>query len=409
MLPDSPALIQRFREVFGRLPQRLALAPGRVNLIGEHTDYNGLPVFPMAIDRVVAVAFRPRRDRRVCLSNLEDRFPPVEFELSDAIPPGEPGGWGNYPRAAGQALWREIGPLTGLEGIVGSTVPVAAGLSSSSALVVATALALLDATGAAMERARLAELLARGERYVGLQGGGMDQTVSLCARAGHALRIGFRPALELTPVPVPGDWRVVIASSMVEAAKAAGTRDAYNDRVRECREALARFAAAHGPEPAPADYAGLLSRWDAEEAIRLADATLDDVLGRRFHHVVSEGARVAEAVAAMRAGDLARFGELLSASHASLRNDYAVSCAELDELVHIAEAAGAAGARLTGAGFGGCIVAATRTERAEGVMHALWRDFYHPRSVSTRHRDQLVFLATAAGSARLEALPEGHA
>jgi galactokinase len=363
----------------------------------------------MAIDRVVAVAFRPRRDRRVLLYNLEDRFPSIEFELSDTIPPGEPGEWGNYSRAAGQALWREIGPLSGLEGIVDSTVPVAAGLSSSSALVVATALALLDATGAWVERGRLAEILARGERYVGLQGGGMDQTVSLCASGGHALRIGFRPALEITPVPFPADWRVVIASSMVEAAKAAGTRDAYNDRVRECREALARFAAAHSPESAPADYAELLGRWEAGEAIRLAEGTLDDVLFRRFRHVVSEGARVAEAVAAMRAGDLAWFGELLSASHTSLRDDYAVSCAELDELVGIAEAAGAAGARLTGAGFGGCIVAATRAEQAEGVMHTLWRDFYRPRSVPSRHRNQLVFLATAAGGARLEALPEGRA
>lgn len=409
MLPDAPALIQRFREVFGRPPRRLALGPGRVNLIGEHTDYNGLPVFPMAIDRVVAVAFRPRRDRRVLLHNLEDRFPPVEFELSDAIPRGEPGGWGNYSRAAGQALWREIGPLTGLEGIVGSTVPVAAGLSSSSALVVATALALLEATGAVMERARLAELLARGERYVGLQGGGMDQAVSLCARAGHALRIGFRPALGITPVPFPADWRVVVASSMVEAAKAAGTRDAYNERVRECREALARFAAAHSPESPPEDYAELLSRWEAGEAIRLAEGMLDETRFRRFHHVVSEAARVEGAVAAMQAGDLARFGELLSASHASLRDDYAVSCPELDELVHIAEEAGAAGARLTGAGFGGCIVAATRAEQAEGVVHALWRDFYRPRSVSTGHRNQVVFLATAAGGARLEVLPEGYA
>ncbi|MGH7754169.1 MAG: hypothetical protein ACREN5_15295, partial [Gemmatimonadales bacterium] len=263
--------------------------------------------------------------------------------------------------------------------------------------------------GAAMERARLAELLARGERYVGLQGGGMDQTVSLCARGGHALRIGFRPTLGITPVPFPADWRVVVASSMVDAAKAAGAREAYNDRVRECREALARFAAAHSPDSAPTDYAELLSRWEAGEAIRLAEGTLDDMLFRRFRHVVSEAARVEGAVAAMLAGDLARFGELVSASHASLRHDYVVSCPELDELVHIAEAAGAAGARLTGAGFGGCIVAATQADHAEGVIHALWQDFYRPRSVSTRHRNQVLFLARAAGGARLEAVPEGHA
>jgi len=349
---------------------RLARAPGRVNLIGEHTDYNGLPVLPMALDREAAIAFRPRPDRRVILHNLEARFDPVEFELAEAIPPDLPGAWGNYARAAGQALWSETGPLTGLEGVMGSTVPVAAGLSSSSALVVATAVALLNANGRSVEPYLLMEMLAAGERYVGVQGGGMDQAISLGGRAGHAVRIDFRP-LRLTPIAIPDGWAFVVASTGIEAAKAAGAREGYNTRVAECREALSRFAATYMGGPAPNDYQELLGRIAPDEAVLLADGALSGDLLRRFRHVVSEGHRVDLAQAAMEQGDLAEFGRLMSASHRSLREDYAVSSDELDRLVYLAMGAGAAGARLTGAGFGGCIVALAEQHRVELVMAAL--------------------------------------
>ncbi len=375
---------------------RVARAPGRVNLIGEHTDYNGLPVLPMALDREIVLQYRPRTDRRVVLRNTAARFPPVEFVLDAEIPADTPGEWGNYPRAAAQALWRETGPLTGLEGEIHSTIPIAAGLSSSSALVVATALALLDVSRRAVPLPRLMELLAQGERYVGVQGGGMDQAISLGGREGHAMRIDFRPALRLTPVPLPGGWRFIVASSLTEVAKSAGARQTYNARVRECREALVQVAARGlGAEP-PMDYAELLARVPPEAALRVAAGTLEERLLRRFRHVVTEGTRVAAAEQALRNGDLAQFGALLTQSHASLRDDYAVSTADLDTLAAIAVEAGAAGARLTGAGLGGCIVAVAPADGAAAVVEALEREFYRPRG---RPADEAVFLARPAAGA----------
>jgi galactokinase len=399
MSPDTPELVSPFHRAFLGPPAGLARAPGRVNLIGEHTDYNGLPVLPMALEHGITIAFRPRRDRLVVLHNTDSRFPLIEFELGESIPPDPPGSWGNYPRAAAQGLWRERRLPRGLDGLVSSTLPIAAGLSSSSALVVATALALLEVNEAAMDPLALADLLARGERYVGLQGGGMDQAVSLGAREGHAVRIAFRPKLTLTPVPVPADWRIIVASSLVEAAKSGGARDAYNTRVRECREALRQFADRYLPGPAPADYAELLERMLADEALRLGSVSLAGTLRHRFAHVVSEAVRVEQAADALEAGDLPRFGRLLHASHASLRDDYEVSCAELDELVALAQEGGAEGARLTGAGFGGCVIAVTDEAGCAPVMEALWRAFFAPRAVPAGRRDQVLFVARPGGPA----------
>jgi galactokinase len=364
-------LTSAFRARFGSLDGMcLARAPGRVNLIGEHTDYNGLAVFPMALDREVGIAFRARRDGHVSLTNLEDRFGVAAFDAGPDIKPDVAGAWGNYPRAATQALWRETGSLSGIEGVVGSTVPVAAGLSSSSALVVACAKALLHANGRTVEPRRLMDLLAAGEQYVGLHGGGMDQAISLGGLAGHALRIDFRP-IRLTPVAIPSGWQFIVASTGVEAAKAAGAREAYNSRVRECREALAGFAGRFLADGPVADYGELLRRIAPDEALARAGAALSGVSLRRFRHVVSEGQRVDQAQAAMGRDDLPAFGALMRDSHASLRDDYEVSSPELDRLVEVAEGAGAAGARLTGAGFGGCIVALATHQQAGEVMGAL--------------------------------------
>ena len=352
----------------------MSRAPGRVNLIGEHTDYNGLPVLPMALDREIVLRYTARADTRVLLRNADPRFRPIEFTLDEDIPRDPDGAWGNYPRAAAQALWRELGPLRGLEAEVSSSLPVASGLSSSSALVVATALALLDVNERTVPRERLMDLLARGERYVGLEGGGMDQAISLGGVAGCALRIDFRPSLRLEPIPIPADWRIVVAPSLVEARKSSGAREAYNQRVRECGEALSRVT-----DHESRDYADLLARMSGADALAAANPALDETLFRRFRHVVTEAGRVDEAVAALRTDDLAGFGALLSASHTSLRDDYEVSAPALDELVAIAEGAGAAGARLTGAGFGGSIVAVAAAGHADAVLEALDREYYAPR------------------------------
>ncbi len=371
-------------------------APGRVNLIGEHTDYNGLPVLPMALNREIVLRYSARPDDQVILHNTHPRFPPVRFRLSESIEPDPPGSWGNYPRAAGQALWRETGPLTGFEGEISSTLPMAAGLSSSSALLVATALALLEVSRREVPRDRLATVLALGERYVGVQSGGMDQAICLNGRAGHALRIDFRPVLRLTLVPVPDTWRVIVASSMVEAAKSARARDAYNTRVGECRAALEQVTG-QALGTAATDYAAFLSRIPAPDALAAATPLLNQNLLRRFRHVVTEAERVSQAETALRQGDLARFGALLQASHSSLRDDYDVSTPELDQLVAIAEKAGAAGARLTGAGLGGGLLAVTAVDGAEAVMEAQRREYYAARGV--KQTEEVLFTAVPSEGA----------
>ena len=355
------------------VPNRgVATAPGRINLIGEHIDYNGLSVLPMALDRNIRVEFEVLRRPVVELDGDADHDP-FAFRLDRPIEPAPQGHWSNYVRAAAAGLLDHGVSLSrGIGGTVAGTVPVAEGLSSSSALVVASALALLHANGARVGRLELATLLARAERYVGVRGGGMDQAASLCGASGHALRIDFRP-LRVTPVPVPEGWRWVVASSMARAEKAGGAREAYNRRRAQCAEALERMGRS--------SWLALVEADEAAFAAVLAEARrlLPPTLWRRFRHVTTEGRRVTEAETALRRADMGAFGMLMNASHASLRDDYGVSTAALDEIVEVALDAGAAGARLTGAGFGGCAIALCGEDQAEAVIDALRERFYTPR------------------------------
>ncbi len=374
----------------------LVRAPGRVNLIGEHIDYCGLPVFPMAIQRSVRMAFQPRADREVRLVNRDPHFAPTVFTLQQSIAPAPAGNWTNYARAAAQTLVPRLIDLRGLDALVESDLPIAAGLSSSSALVVATALAILHANHVSIAPLELMDLLARGERYVGTAGGGMDQAIILGARAGCASRIDFHP-LRLTPTAVPAGWRFIVAWSMVRAEKSGAARLAYNERPRQCDEARRRVAAQLG-RPEDITYRALLEAVAVEELLDVAQTTLSHVLARRFRHVVTEGMRVRQAEAAMDAGDLALFGRLLDASHQSLRDDYAVSHPDLDRLVELARDAGAAGARLTGAGFGGSIVALCKVDGAPQVIAALEERFYGPRGAAGEVA-QHVFIAEPSSGA----------
>ena len=388
--PAGAALERLFERAFdprgaGR-ERRLAFAPGRVNLIGEHVDYCDLPVMPMAVQLGVSVLFRLRDDARVRLVNLQPGFAPRELELSPRMDPFPSGDWGNYAKAAGQALVRRFGALRGFDGAVASDLPPAAGLSSSAALVIACALALCAVNGASLEPLELAQLLAEGERYVGTQGGGMDQAASLAGIEGCALHVRFAP-LRLEPLPVPPPWRFVVAHSGVRADKSGAAREAYNRRRAECEEAFRRVSA----DPAAGgarSWPELLAGRSAQELVAAAERVLEPELLRRFRHVVTESERVERARAALLAGDSGAFGEAMDASHASLRDDFEVSCAKLERVVAIARSAGAAGARLTGAGFGGCAVALCEGERAEGVVKAL--EGYEP-----------VFVARASGGARV--------
>ncbi|HVS10767.1 MAG TPA: galactokinase family protein, partial [Planctomycetota bacterium] len=332
--PAGAALERLFERAFdargaGR-ERRLAFAPGRVNLIGEHVDYCDLPVMPMAVQLGVSLLFRPRDDARVRLVNLDPSFAPRELELSPRIEPFPSGDWGNYAKAAGQALVRRLGPLRGFDGAVSSDLPSAAGLSSSAALVIVCALASCAANGVSLEPLELAQLLAEGERYVGTQGGGMDQAASLAGVEGCALHVRFAP-LRVEALPVPHGWRFVVAHSGVRADKSGAAREAYNRRRAECEEAFRRVSADSAAGGARS-WVEMVQARSAEELVAAAERVLDAGLLRRFRHVVTESERVRRARAALVAGDGRVFGEAMDASHASLRDDFEVSCAELDEL-----------------------------------------------------------------------------
>ncbi len=405
----QPETHQAFRDHFGDPPARhLSRAPGRVNLIGEHTDYNGLPVFPMALRREVRVLFRPRSDGRMRVVNADRAFADEAFTLSRDIPPGPPGSWGNYLRAPCQALVRRSGDLRGVDAYVSSTLPVASGLSSSSALVIALARALMHANGLELPTLELAEIMARAEQYTGTRGGGMDQAISLGAREGHASRIEFDP-LQLHESRVPGDWRFVVAHTLLRAEKSGASQAAYNRRRQECEEALeamrgvlARESEGEGGHTSISSYSNLLTRIPVGDLVDLASRHLPGVLFRRFRHVVREPLRVYEAEEAMRRGDLLTFGLLMDASHESLREDYQVSSPELDRLVDLARRGGAAGARLTGAGFGGCAVALTDRRHLDQVLGTLEDRYFRNRLREGDRLHDVLFVAEPGGGASVQ-------
>lgn len=401
--PHLAVLQRAFAEHYGSAGgTHLVRAPGRMNLMGDHIDYNGLAVLAMALQRHMAVLYRERRDATVRVASTEPRFTARSFELAAQIEPYPDGDWGNYVKAAGQALARRHVELLGLDMVVHSDVPIAAGLSSSSALVVASALAILHTNDVWMERMELAELLAEAEHYVGTRGGGMDQAICLAARRHSASRIDFNP-LRLVAHPVPPDWRFVVAFSLVRVEKSGAVRETYNARVDECAAALAQVAEAMGMADRIDSYAALMAERRRSDILKAADGALDEMFKRRFRHVVTEGQRVRQAERSLTAYDIKGFGRLMSQSHASLRDDFDVSCPELDELVEIATSAGAVGARLTGAGLGGCIVALCQERRTRKVIKALANRFYAMREYEGRLEDQ-VFVAEAAGGASVTAV-----
>ena len=404
---SADPLAGAFAALYGAPPTHLVRAPGRVNLIGEHIDYAGLPVFPMAIQRQITIALRPVAEPECRIATDEPGLEPRRFRLDRVLEPYPAGDWGNYVKAAavflrerrqgrgnraeppGTGKRPEIGVPRGIEALVGSDLPAAAGLGSSSALVVACALALLAAAGESVPPPELAARLAEAERFTGTRGGGMDQTICLCAREGTASLIEFAPS-RVEPVAVPDDWRFVVAHSLAEARKSGAAQTTYNRR-----------------------------RAEVESALREADGReLGPDIGRRYKHVVTEAARVRQAVEAMKAVHMSAFGTLMTASHRSLRDDFEVSTPELDELVGIALDAGAAGARLTGAGLGGSVVALVGAARCAAVMDALADRFYARRmsiepsaaTAGSRAVDDVLFVAHPAAAAsvrRIESARRG--
>lgn len=424
LLRERIDAVQRgFERQYGGPAQFIARAPGRVNLLGEHTDYNGLPVLPMAIEPCVLIAGRARGDTVVQLTNSDRRFAARRFEIGTDIEPFTAGDWGNYPKAAAQGLARhglESGSDAaihhGADLYVAGDLPAGAGLSSSSALVVASALALLAANDAQVPFAQLAELLPRAERYVGTLSGGMDQAASLLAQEGMALRIDFFP-LQVRPVPLPPGYSIVVCHSLVRAEKAGPAKRAYNLRVVECRLACRAMEVALGdrlrsglrhlgdlarqfPEQRLSSFLPQLAQILPERPLSLAavasalqvdvntlrrDCEIPSDIGDRFavvrraRHVLGEGDRVQHAEQALRDGQIEAFARWMEASHASCRDHYEISCPEIEELVRQARVGGALAARLTGAGFGGCTVNLVADESVMAFVQHMDRSFYARR------------------------------
>jgi galactokinase len=334
-----------------------ARAPGRVNLIGEHTDYNDGLVLPIAIDRCCVVTATRRSDRVLRLRSREvDAL--AEVSLDGPSPRRE---WSDYPVGVAVMLEASGLRLPGADLTIASDVPPGAGLSSSAALEVAVAQALLALAGAALDPLPLAQLCQRAENeFVGARCGIMDQFVSVSARADHALLLDCR-TLAARHVPLPEGVGIVVVDSGVRHSIAAGE---YNRRRDECDEAV-RVVAALRP--------GVHSLRDLTPA-DLADvgAVLPPSLLRRARHVVTENARVRTTATALENGRLEELGELLGESHASLARDYEVSSPELDLLVRLArDVPGCLGARMTGGGFGGCTVNLVQAERVAPFSAAI--------------------------------------
>jgi galactokinase len=326
-------------------PLLWAAAPGRVNLIGEHIDYNGGHVMPMALEMGVTILGR-RAEGPVCRLHATAFDETAEF----ALPVGSPSRtapWSNYAAGVVKHLAESGIECPPFEAVVGADLPVGAGLSSSAAFEVAAAAFALRLAGAELDPTETALLCQRAENeYVGMNCGIMDQFTSVHAKRGHALFLDCG-RLKCKDVPlVLGTASIVVTDTRVHHALGSS---AYNTRRRECEEAL---AAAGRRWPGLEDLASL-----GPERLREIEAELGSVVARRARHVVTEEARTVEAASALERGDPARFGELLWASHASLRDDYEVSCAELDLAVETARGVeGVLGSRMTGGGFGGATV-----------------------------------------------------
>jgi len=334
-LPDVEAA---FLERFGEAAAAVVRAPGRVNLVGEHTDYNDGFVLPMAIDREVRIALRPRDDGRVTLAAL-DLADEAGFDLA-GLTRGE--GWIEYVKGVSWALTQSGLALSGWDGVLAGDVPVGAGLSSSAALELAAARAFQVSAGFTWEPERMARLCQRAENaWVGVNSGIMDQLISALGREGHALLLDCR-SLDGEAVPLPPGHAVVVLDT--------GTRrglvgTAYNERRAQCEAAARHFGV-----PALRDI--------TPEALEVGAEGLGALPLKRARHVVSENARTLAAAEAMRRGDAAGLGRLMTASHVSLRDDFEVSSEALDAIQACAlRQAGCLGARMTGAGFGGCAVA----------------------------------------------------
>ena len=356
------------------MDQDSVAVPGRVNLIGEHIDYHSLAVLPMAIGRSVRARFRARDDHRIRVSSAG--YGHREFEWTADLPCAAAGDWENYVRAAAQTVSARWGVGMGIDAEITSDLPPAAGLSSSSALMVAVVLCLLRANRLEPGFEELMEVLPDGEQFVGTRGGGMDHAAVLASRHGCASLIEFAP-VSLRPIPIPRYWGFLVAHSLEVAEKSGLRREEFNARRRAGTAARERLGFR--------SYREALERLAGDDPEVLA-RRLDGIERDSFLHVTGEALRVGQAVRAMERDEAEAFGRVLNESHASLRDRLRVSCPALDRLVDAALQSGALGARLTGAGFGGCAVVFCRAADVAAVAHGLEERFYRGQPGFDRER-----------------------
>lgn len=415
-----------FKNRYGTFPAFYITAPGRVNLIGEHTDYNGLPVLPVSIPHSIKAYVDVRNDKLIKIVNINHDYPEAEFELSDNIQPSPQGHWENYIKAAVQALCKRDGNnLRGMNVLFDGNIPKSAGLSSSSALVIASALSFIAVNGISIDNLELAEMMAEGEKYVGTQGGGMDQAISIFGKANNAVKIAFFP-LRINNVPFPEGYSIVVAHSLILASKAKDAMYHFNTRAGECRLATALINKLHKPSKEFrllseifnsslfAEF-GSFSRfldktfkenpYSLSEIAEISGETGEYLINRyftgrnglpipipeegfklkkRLKHIFSEAERVEKSCDALNSGNAAEFGSLMSLSHKSCANDYGISTPELDELVRVMKESGALGARLTGAGFGGCAIALVADNESEKIISRI-NECYYDGYIKSNH------------------------
>lgn len=375
-------VIEAFRVQFLEAPTHLVRAPGRVNLIGEHTDYNDGFVMPLAIDRAVWIALRPRHDAIVRVSSL-DFESPITFSL-DNMTKHEEKTPTEYAKGVAWALQQEGYVLKGFEGVMKGDVPIGAGLSSSAAFELAIARAFCVVSGVEWNPKTMALLAQKAEnQWIDVKTGIMDQMISATGRADHAILIDCR-SLDLEEAPLPKDALVVVLDT--------GTRrglvgTAYNERREQCEAAAAHF--------------GVKVLRDVDlETFETRSEELDDVTRHRARHVITENMRTLAAKDAMHSGQIKRLGELMNASHVSLRDDFEVSSPALNTIVECAQShPGCYGARMTGAGFGGCAVALVQASQVDDFVEQVTACY-----IRSTNLNPSVYVCRATNGASIEAL-----
>ena len=353
----------QFAKAFGRQPQWIAAAPGRVNVIGEHTDYNDGFVLPMAIERYTVIAAAPNNSTKANLCSAQGDKPAV-VDLSKPLAPFPKGSWANYPAGVIAGFIASGAKLSGFDAVIHSTVPLGGGLSSSAALEVATATLLEVITGKKLDPVEKALLCQKAEHeYAGMPCGIMDQFISVMGKENHLLLLDCRSRKpELVRMTDPSVAVLIINTNVKHEL----TGSEYPTRRKQCEEA--------------AKALGVPSLRDATAAmLEKAKGKMPEVVYRRARHVIGEIERTPHAAKEVRASNWPTVGQLMYASHRSLKDDYEVSCAELDAVVDIAQAigpkGGVIGCRMTGGGFGGCAVALVKADAVDSISKKLGAEY----------------------------------